>query len=130
MTKTTGDTGNDKLKHSIGIINPRHDAIFIASDVKHHSAVLEDACAADRTFYILWRCPIGAPDPFTFLAGAGQETHFQQKPFRNAQMCPSTAGAGFSIVWTTDALEADTSLQIACPRFAFCFNVESRLAAT
>jgi hypothetical protein len=59
MTKTTGDTGNDKLKHSIGIINPRHDAIFIASEVKHHSAVLEDACATDRTFYVRWRCPIG-----------------------------------------------------------------------
>ena len=50
------------VDHPIGIIDPHHDAIFIASDVKHHSAVLEDACAADRAFHIRWRCPIGAPD--------------------------------------------------------------------
>ena len=59
----------------IGIVDPDHYAIFIASDVKHHPAVLEDACATDRTFQVHWCCPIGTtnlPVPrHDRLAGVG-----------------------------------------------------------
>jgi hypothetical protein len=36
----------------IGVIDPHHDAILIAGDVEHHTAIPEDAGAPDGTLYV------------------------------------------------------------------------------
>jgi hypothetical protein len=38
------------VDYPIGVVDPHHDPIFIARDVKHHSVVLENACAAAFDF--------------------------------------------------------------------------------
>ena len=50
------------VDNPIGIVDPHHYAIFIAGNIKYHSAVLKDACAADCTFHVRRRCPVGARD--------------------------------------------------------------------
>src|SRR5262245_2801056 len=40
------------VDHAIRIVDPNHDAIFVAGDVEHDAAILEDTCAADSLFYI------------------------------------------------------------------------------
>ena len=44
---------------AIGIVDPDHDAILVAGDVKHHAAIPEDARAAEIPLDVRRLRPIG-----------------------------------------------------------------------
>jgi len=46
----------------IGIIDPHHNAILVAGDVEHRTAVLENARAANGSLQVRWRRPVSFSD--------------------------------------------------------------------
>ena len=44
---------------AIWVVDPHHDAMFVASDIEYHAAVLEDAGRSNVTFDVRRRGPVG-----------------------------------------------------------------------
>src|SRR2546430_717920 len=63
------------IDHTVWIVDPDHDAIFVAGDVKDDAAIPEDAGIADVFFDICGPCPVSLlhlPEPgHQGLAGIG-----------------------------------------------------------
>lgn len=50
------------IDHAVGIVDPHHDAVFVACNIEHRTTVLEDTRATDIPFYVSGLCPVRLPD--------------------------------------------------------------------
>jgi hypothetical protein len=93
------------VDNAIRVVNPHHDPVFVARNIEHHTAVLEDTRAADGPFNVRRRRPVDSGSGAAFsLSEQGDLVYVSNAPGAEVQKFLQIIGPAVSPVASTAAV--------------------------